>query len=418
MNSFLFSHHEFTSTQSPPLPALLRSAAEGESRLLVQFGGQGAGFLSEIQRLYHEREGMRDFFEVGIDAVGDAARRADVLESPYYEHGFELRRWLRGEQLPPTAYLQHCNISFPLTILAQLAHVYALERMGLPLAQFIRELDDDASMVTGHSQGIFAAAAFGLGHSGDAFLQAVYDFTHWFAIAGFYVMNHYPRSAPAVPEALDSACRESCGDAPTPMVSVMGLEQDRLEAWLALVNNQLRESYGAAAVGHGLQASLCNLENAWIVTGHSLYTAEFFLAKPPAGFECSRSFLPVSAPFHRADLLEFVYREMIDDSVLLDFPYRGSDLKIRSLSCLDGSDLRESNELSLHCARIMLMGSVHWPRVLREFADYDERPGTVLDFGPGRVSAALTRQSLNVGTQDWPVVSASSRAGLRSLMAD
>ena len=97
------SAYSKTTLSREGLPELLRSAADGDTRLLVQFGGQGAGFLSEIQRLYVEREGMRDFFEVGIDAVSDAAHRADVLESPYYEHGFELRSWLRGGPLPSSS---------------------------------------------------------------------------------------------------------------------------------------------------------------------------------------------------------------------------------------------------------------------------------------------------------------------------
>ena len=398
------------------LPELLQSAADGRSRLFVQFGGQGSGTLSELQRLYNEREDLRNFFEVGIDAVRDAAQRPEILKSPYYRHGFELRDWLRGRNLPPEEYALQCSISFPLTLLAQLGHVYVLERMGLPLPAMMSAWGDDGHMVSGHSQGVFAAAAFGLGKSGDAFLQSVYDFTHWFAVAGYYVMSIYAESAPPMCASLREECVRQTGGEPAPLVAVSGPGAEELQAWLHTVNEKLCRRYGAEAVGAGLQLSLRNTDTSWVVTGHTLYAAEFFLEAPPSGMNCERAFIPVSAPFHREDILKPVYRALAEDSVVEHFPYRGADLRIKTLSCFDGRDLRRSDELSMHCARTMLGCSVDWPGTLQRFQADDPRPGVLVDFGPGRISAALSRMVLGAKAEDWPVISASTRAGLRSLL--
>lgn len=397
------------------LPALLQDAVDGRLRVFVQFGGQGSGFFSELQRLYNEREDLRNFFEVGIDAVRDAVQRPDIRQSPYYQHGFELRDWLRGGDVPPEEYMQQCNVSFPLTLLAQLGHVYVLERSGLPLAELLSASDDH--MVSGHSQGVFTAAAFGLGRSGDAFLQSVYDFTHWFAVAGAYVLHEYPSLAPRMRSPLLEECVRRSGGEPTPMLAVSGVSRQELEAWLETCNAMLRYTYGAAAVGDGLRVSLRNTDRSWVVTGHSLYTAAFFLETPPPGVACERAFLPVSAPFHRLDILEPVLCALAEDSVVAHFPYRGGDLRMKTISCFDGSDLRECDEMSVHCASMMLGCPVDWPATLQRFQEDDPRPGVILDFGPGRISAALSRLALGAAAEkDWPVFSLSTRAGLRALL--
>jgi malonyl CoA-acyl carrier protein transacylase len=377
------------------VPLLRQAALRGDARFFAQFGGQGNSFLPELRRLYAENESLRPFFEACFDALRDAQLRPDAhaARDLCYPHGFDLRDWLRGRNVPPESALSECTLSFPGTMLAQLAHLYLISLFGYPLADLARH----SVACTGHSQGILAASAFALGVDSDGqpheVLQMCYEYLHWFAVAGFFVKTGYARRTPSLPAVTREFSYAIDGTLPRPMAVIFGPGRAQLDEWLSDFNRH-HESTDPDLHGTTLSVALINGPTVHVLAGHASDLCEFrrfTLAHFPPDGDYDWEYVPVTAPFHSAPHMRQIVQSFTRDPVCANFRYQPSDLKIPVISFVDGHDLRDDAVLGTTLAEALLLEPLDWDQALNAMPDDGPDVTHVIDFGPGRVSATLTR---------------------------
>jgi len=386
------------------IPRLLETARRGEAVFFLQFGGQGGLFLPELRRLRIEFEFLDPFLEVACDAVRDLLERDDVrpFRKETYPHEFRLRDWLRGRSIPPDSYLFDSQISLAGNLIVQLSYLRILAESGFApheMARYTRGC-------TGHSQGIVGAVACALARDGHDFLQMTYDFTHWFALAGFFMATRY--KPPSVPEELLEFSISHDGEAPRPMAVVNGLPESQL--------SDLIEKFNATEGVAPLGISLRNGDAINVVTGHpcdlALFRMRNIQSLETSG--ASWNYVPVSAPFHHAPVLQHLLSPFLQMSAGFGMPYSGRDLVFPVYSFTDGRNLQEEGDLFAVLADLMMNGILDWRIAIRALKD-DPLVTHVLDFGPGRGSAMLTHATL--GKRRIAVLYAAGRSGIRNILA-
>lgn len=392
------------------VPHLRRSANEGETRFLVQFGGQGNAFLPELSRLYAENELLRPFFAMCFDALRDVQARADVREAygVCFPHGFELRDWLRDRNVPPEEALFECPISFPGNTINQLALLYLISRCGYPL----EELGRPTIAATGHSQGILAATIFALtagnardgAASSDSFLQVCYDWLVWFSMAGVYIKRDY--RAPALPQADSDFSIATDDRLPTPMAVVFGPSTEQMRAWIEAYRTESPESTAAVAE-NPIAIALINSPTVNVLAGHPIDLCNFRrkYLKDFINFDYDWEYLPVTAPFHSGPHLRPISRQFASDSAYTSLNYRAEDIRIPLVSFVDGEVIPGGSSLVDCLAEILFHGQLDWCRTLSSIQQMAAAPTHILDFGPGRTSATLTRKFFEretAGEQEQP----------------
>ncbi|MGZ5396191.1 MAG: fatty acid synthase subunit beta domain-containing protein, partial [Mycobacterium sp.] len=152
-----------------PVHALVDRLNAGEP-YAVAFGGQGAGWLENLEELVSS---------AGIESeLSEVVGEAELLLQPVARElvvvrpiGFEPMQWVRAlaaeEPLPATKQLITAAISGPGILLAQMAAIRALTRQGLDL------YNTPPVAMAGHSQGIMACESLRAKGTKDAELLAL-----------------------------------------------------------------------------------------------------------------------------------------------------------------------------------------------------------------------------------------------------
>ena len=391
---------------SEQTPALLKKAQNGDARFFIQFGGQGNSFLSEARVLYKNYPSLKKYFEVAIQAVNDFMQRDDVKEVEHiiYTNGFDIGDWLTADEPPPAEYLVPSPVSFPGNQITQLATWHFFTQSGYPISEILKYTVG----TTGHSQGLQAAVAISLGKEENDFYEMLYDFVYWFAVAGFYTQKIY--GVRPVSEPTKNLAYTFDNEMPTPMAVVMGLSENALQELIHAFNKTIPESMG-------IDLSLVNTDQVLVITGHIDDVVHFRKAYHSLFTEnkYTWNYVPVSAPFHRREPFEVGIQNFFADKTSLDFKYKGSDLKLPVYSFHDGSNLQEAGPLSEIMASTMVMSHLNWRLALSRLTS-DESITHVIDFGPGKISAMLTR-GLFRSNNRFEIISAVGKAGMNKLLA-
>ncbi len=382
-------------TQTSHVPQIRQMARDGKARFLLQFGGQGNAFLPELTRLYAEYGAeFAPFFEMCFAVVADVQARADVRADPglYFPHGFALRDWLRDKDVPPSDALFECPLSFPGTTMLQLAQLYAIARGGYPL----EELGHPTIAATGHSQGILAANVFALaaGTTPDAFLQICYDWLLWFCVSGLYIKRGY--RPPRVPDADLEFSLATDGGGPTPMAVVFGARTTRIAEWIEAyaASDREMEAYSPAVARQPIHIALINSPTVHVLAGHPVDLCRFrrrYLEQFVAD-EYDWEYLAVSAPYHSGPHLREISRAFARDVAYTSLRYHSRDLRVPLVSFVDGKDMHSGSSLVDELTEILFHGRLDWYRTMRSIHENYVAPTHVLDFGPGRTSATLSRK--------------------------
>ncbi|MEQ9366514.1 MAG: hypothetical protein RIF32_19895 [Leptospirales bacterium] len=389
------------------IPRLRRRAETGETRFLIQFGGQGNSFLPELRRLYAEdQEVLAPFFEMCFDVLRDVQARDLVRDREVrkrcYPFGFELRDWLRGRDAPPPETLFECPISFPGTTILQLALLYRIARSGYPL----EALGCSTIAATGHSQGVLAAAVFALaaGDGGTSdplanYLRICYDWLVWFSVAGVYIKREYqPPPIPTNDLEFSLAADER---APSPMAVVFGARTEELQAWIDAWAAQKPGSgeTSRSDAKAGVAIALVNSPTVNVLAGHPVDLCRFrrLYLREFTRFDYDWEYLAVSAPFHSGPHLREISRTFARDPAYTSLRYHSRDIRVPLVSFVDGKDMRGGSSLVDDLTEILFHGRLDWYQTLHSiYKNFVSPPASihVLDFGPGRTSATLTRKFL------------------------
>ncbi|KAF4458052.1 fatty acid synthase subunit beta [Fusarium austroafricanum] len=359
---------------------LVRSSLDGKSTVYVIFGGQGNSddYFAELAELYDVYQSLiGELVKSASDLFKHLAEKMDVNDC--FLEGTDLMAWLDKENdtpIPSKPYLLSSAMSFPLITLLQLLHFkISFHYSGCSLKDIQRFL----AGVTGHSQGIIAAATIAAVDSPASFhelsLQAMaVSFSMGVRIRQWYGPHVLPRS-------ITEACLVEGQQVPTPMLSVRGLSMEILKTTVEDLNKILPRTKVQMEVG------LRNSDSNYVVTGDPMslrglcthFDRKFSRPSFPEkkALDIVYQFLPAAAPYHNSCLSVAASRAIEDCQEII---LRGCDLKMPVFSTVDGSDLRTKDRANLvpDLIQMVCYEVVNWPAALN-MPDATH----ILDFGPG-----------------------------------
>ncbi|KAF5649396.1 fatty acid synthase subunit beta [Fusarium sp. NRRL 52700] len=351
---------------------LVRSSLDGESTVYVIFGGQGNSndYFAELAELY----------DVYQPFVGELVKSASALfkhltmkmdVNDCFPEGMDLIAWLDTDNdtpIPSKPYLLSSAVSFPLITLLQLLHFkITFHYSGCGLKDIQRFL----AGVTGHSQGIIAAATVAAMDSSASFHELSLQ-----AMAVSFSMGariHQSYGPHVLPRLITEACLAEGQQIPTPMLSVRGMSREALTTTVEDLNKMLPRTRVPMEVG------LRNSDSNYVVTGDPMslrgLCTHFDRKKKALDIVCQ--FLPAAAPYHNSYLSVAASRAIKDCQELI---IRGCDLKMPVFSTVDGSDLRNKERANIvpDLIQMVCCQVVNWPAALN-MPDATH----ILDFGPG-----------------------------------
>ena len=377
MTSLLHSPHSQES-------ALLQAATRGDAKVYAVFGGQGntESYFDEIRAVY-DTHGQRACQLVKhADGLLQGLCQDERAKRCFTQQPIQFLDWLIDPlQTPDTSLLISAPFSFPLIGVLTLARYAMLcERLGKTPGQLRSSLKG----TTGHSQGILVATVVALADSWEDYFAAARDaitVLFWIGVRSREWSNQERLSSAAIATSL-----ENDEGRPTPMLSVQGLNQLTLKKHIDAVNSHLREDRQLSislintrynTVVSGPPQSLCGL-NARLRNFNvpqDLDQSRVPSSQRKSAF--SRSFLPVSAPFH-SKYLKKACEEIIKDVGSVVFaPW---SLKLPLYATNSGENLQLCHEADLvpKLVRMITSESVDWPCTINF-----PQATHVLDFGPG-----------------------------------
>lgn len=388
------------------IPYLLKEAQANRAKFFLQFGGQGTSYLRQLKDLYTKWPQTHEYFETAFEAIAKTMSRPDVQETRhiFFPYGFDLKKWILGEDIPSLEYLTSAPLSFPSNQITQLAYYYLLDVEGFDMAEVL----DHSVAVTGHSQGLQAAVAIALGKHKQDFLEVLSNFVQWFGVAGFLLQRAY--GIAIMDDAIKEISYQLDRQLPTAMVTISGMSLEQLKE---LVTN-FNETQDIAP----LTISLHNGPQLFVLCGHA---ADLFLFRKHYHSlwqekNWSWSYLDVSAPFHRDDFFQFALPQLMNDEVSKLFPYSGKDLVLPVISFYDGKNLQEHGELNLLLTKTMALMPLYWSKAIAPLF-HDSTITHILDFGPGKISSMLTKSLLaDANTKPLEMIAITGSTAIKKLL--
>ncbi|KAK8015932.1 hypothetical protein PG991_008820 [Apiospora marii] len=372
-------------------PALIRSQAQGASRIYAIFGGQGNNkhYFNELRSLYQTYQPfLADLLE-DLDSLLQTLSQ-DPSISHLYVEGLQVKQWLTDPESTPSAdYLITAPLSFPLIGLLQLA---TLKAICLSLDGTPADFPGFFHGLAGHSQGVVVAAA----------------------VASAETWDDYPAvlAPPVLAPDLAARLEEQGHGKASPMLSIANLEQRQLDPHLARLNARLppanrahialvnaRASFVVSGPERTLAALVASLQAASVKDGQSQARVPYSQRRPAPAIR----FLPITVPCH-CGLLDAAVPLIEED--LRGVSLRASELRVAVNNCHEGSALQSvmgrvsearrsggsdgSSNLVPLLVRMITSEPVFWAET--DFADATH----ILDFGPGGASGigALTQRNV------------------------
>lgn len=386
-------------------PALIRSQAQGASRIHAIFGGQGNNkhYFNELCSLYQTYQPFLTSLLEDLDSLLQVLSR-DPRISHLYSEGLRVKQWLEDPESAPSAdYLITAPLSFPLIGLLQLA---TLKAICLSLDGTPADFPGFFHGLAGHSQGVVVAAAVATTETWDDYEDAArkaVTILFWIGTRSQQSWRH-----PAVADDLAARLEEEGHGKASPMLSISNLEQRHLDTHLARLNRTL------PAANHA-HIALVNSASNFVVSGPERTLAALIASLKAASAKDAQSqarmpysqrkpspairFLPITIPCHCALLDEAV--PLIEED-LQGLSIRASELRVPVNNCHKGSALQSlmgrvsetrtgsnSNLVPL-LVRMITSEPVFWAET--DFSDATH----ILDFGPGGTSGvgALTHRNI------------------------
>ncbi|MBV6492181.1 MAG: hypothetical protein LDLANPLL_00172 [Turneriella sp.] len=358
------------------MPKLLDAAKAGQAKFFLQFGGQGAPYLKEMQKLYAEAS-MKPYFEIAVSAIEAAAKMVEGTAA--HPEKVDFRKWLTdAESAPSDDFMSIAGISLGLIQATQFAHYEYLNQQGFDRKTMLAH----TAGATGHSQGLIAASFAALSLEGTAYNDAVYKYIQYLFLMGVRAQEVFPHIFASAEENQKS---ESLGAKnPAPMVAVLGDTHQTIENWVADFNKGANKIY----------VSLYNTPGNRIISGARSDLIQFH-EKHKADFEAKQIkyvYLRSTCPFH-SELMTPILEKFKPDLAKIGFDYKGSDLKMPVYSFWDGSNLQNSPELGMRMTDDLMVKTLYWDKAMQHVKN-DASVTHILDFGPGKTSQRLSMDTL------------------------
>ena len=375
--------------------SLLQAGRKRLAKLCAVFGGQGPNnpsCLDELSQLYDANQSvLARIIELATATISELSSSPDIAHI-YEETTFDIKAWLFDQSLAPDkAYLATAPFSFPIITLNSLAsYVVVCRKLGI----LPRDFRDSLSGVTGHSQGIIAAAVVAKSGDWDHFYEtaeAALKMSFWIGCESHIASPESSLSAATVRDA------EAFGEGrPSVMLSVDGLKPKYIQSIVGDVNEKL-------PFERHIHLALVNAREKTVISGHPdvLRMLSLRLRKISAteGLDQRRvpfihrkpvvhqQYLPISGIFHSPHLDVAVAQVL---ARLNSTSWTGKDLAIPLYHTGSGENIQQIQETNLteRLLRAIMSDMVDWPKVCSSM-DMTH----CLDFGPGSPSS-LVNESL------------------------
>lgn len=373
-------------------------AREGSVRLFLQFGGQGAGWFTELAEHWAD-DRARPVIEACLDAIDEELPFVDPAVLP---SGLDARAWLTDPAaVPDRRYLSLASVSIPLIFVTQMACVRRLLVEG-PSAD---ELLAATVAASGQSQGLFPACALAAGAFAGSGDQTLRSFAKYAFFIGSRSQEAYPLAEATEEEMeLSMAATGDPAATPTPMAAVAGGDAPDLERRVRRFNAQVPAT-------DRIHLSLRFADDRLVLSGHRRALAEFG-ARHAADFRgagVKYVWVRTSCPFH-SPLMDGARARLEADFARVRFRVPGRALAVPVRSCADGRNLQYDQDLARTLHLDAVIRALDWSAAVDPAAA--EEVTHVLDFGPGAETRHRTRRLLEARGAAKPVLAA------RKLLAD
>ncbi|MBE7411005.1 MAG: ACP S-malonyltransferase [Leptospiraceae bacterium] len=383
---------------------VLNDAKQSGKKLFLQFGGQGSPYLKEISKLYEEPL-LKEFFEVAFSAIQKEEKR--LGRTNLISEGLNIQSWIENpDKAPSENYLCRGSVSVGMIFITQLAHYHLLTLKGYSVS----ELMANSSGTTGHSQGIVAASLAALGKEKEEFYDTFSKFITFIFYLGYRAQEQFPFFD------LENSVLEgnsAIGDKnPAPMVACIGYSKDELEKRV----NEANDALGFKGKDT-LYISLYNTPDSMIISGKPSSLLGF-RKKFHSEMEEKKAkfvYLKTTAPFH-CPLMDdswVVFQKDLESYV--QFPFKGSDLKIPVYSIWDGRNFQSVENLAEVLFKEVVIQALHWDKAVGQVLS-NEKISPVIDFGPSVVSAKLTQGQIAARGKSNQVLCAANPKDLKILL--
>lgn len=367
--------------------ALFSDAAIGKATIYGVFGGQGltVDVLEELRTTYTVYPSLVTEFLESISRLLSGLVQDARAGSIYEPFGLDILGWLEQPALQPDKdYLISAPVSMPLIGVLTLCRYRVLSKS---LGKTPDEIRKSLSGVTGHSQGIVAAAAAAAAESWEDFDRIATDCITVLFWIGLRCQQEQPQFRFTSSE-IEDAYNHNEGY-PSPMLSVRGLSQEAVRSHLSVLNAHLPDT-------QKLHISLINSNDNMVVSGppRVLKNLNVRLRKFNASPDVNQTripyskrkaafvheYLPITVPFH-SPYLTNAFRQILVD--VADIFISKDDLALPIFATDTGKDLREHAEPNIvpELVRMIVQEPVNWPQ-----ASKFHNATHVLDFGPGGLS--------------------------------
>lgn len=380
------------------MPKLLDAAKAGQAKFVLQFGGQGAPYLKEMQKLYAEAS-MKPYFEIAISAIEAAAKMVEGTAA--HPEKVDFRKWLtEADSAPSDDFMSIAGISLELIQATQFAHYEHLNQQGFDRKTMLAH----TTATTGHSQGLIAASFAALGLEGQAYNDAVYKYIQYLFLMGVRAQEVFPHIFATADE---NAKSEALGaKAPAPMVAVLGDTHATIENWVKDFNNGAKKLF----------VSLYNTPANRIISGTRSDLIAFH-EKHKADFEAKQIkyvYLRSTCPFH-SELMTPILEKFRPDLAKICFDFKGSDLKVPVYSFWDGSNLQNEADLGMRMTDDLMVKTLYWEKAMLPVKN-DKSITHILDFGPGKTSQRLSMDTLAGLGHEVPVYAIAFAKDLKTVL--
>lgn len=352
-----------------------------DSKIFIQFGGQGSNYFQEVQKLYKTKPELNRFFSTVFKALDEELEHDFIKESGSLPRGLDFKRWLISGNPPEEKYLQSGPVSLPLIGATQLANLFLLFHHGFS----IRDLKENIHGITGHSQGLLSAVYTALASDEEDLYLNLSKFIKYLLYLGVCSQKCYGSFE------LDKITEEKrlqMGEKNiSPMAAVVGPSSQLLNEMVDELNKSL------------------NLEEAVYISLYNTDTSSVLSARPYSLLKFKEKYqekinannwkfivLKTSAPYH-SPYLEKSLDDMKGHIQRIGFSFKGDDLLVPVFSISDGRNLQHDGELAINLYKEMVLQTQYWKNAINSLLN-DASISYVLDFGPGKISARLTGEYL------------------------
>jgi len=377
---------------------LLDAAKAGQAKFFLQFGGQGAPYLKEMQKLYAEAS-MKPYFDVAVSAIEAAVKMVEGTSA--HPEKVDFRKWLtEPDHAPSDDAMSIAGVSLGLIAATQFAHYEYLHQQGFDRKAMIQA----TVAASGHSQGLITASFTALALEGKAYYDAVYKYIQYLFLMGVRAQEVFPAIYASADEIAKSEALGAKG--PAPMVAVLGDSHATIEAWVNEFSSGAKKIF----------VSLYNSPNNRIISGARGDLIAFH-EKHKADFEAKQIkyvYLRSTCPFH-SELMTPILEKFKPDLAKIGFEFKGTDLKFPVYSFSDGANLQQETDLGMRMTDDLMVQTLYWDKAMLPVKN-DTSITAILDFGPGKTSQRLSQDTLAGLGREVPVYAIAFAKDLKTVL--